>query len=420
MRVKRFQYLLVLLGLAAFLQVKAQTWTLRRIEDSVLVRNAGLHRYSSLIQAQQYEAEASNSWPAPQLGLGLSEFPYAAAKPGMGSNGPRKMPMLRLEQQFPNRAMNRAASDMASSGGQTLRDVRSTLRFELLRQAREAFSDAGIAMFKLALLAQQKAQLDLMLNLIKGRLALHTAGTSDLYQAEARLSDLKIEALRLRLRIGQNEALLNGLMNRSADAPLPVDTSGLLNLQLPSLVQVVNADSLLQHHSQLRRLSDEKATLQAQQAWQLAQAKPIWGLRWDNMRMYNGMYMFNAMAMVSLPIVSWHSRQYRDKAAAIGLQQLAVGAELQNEQWNLQSRISKDLIRWQSDQAEVQEFITRTLPAFQQTYQSRLQDLSEGTGSVFETLMAWEELTASQEKYYDTWSEWLHADIELHYDGQVP
>lgn len=412
--------LLLLFSIAASVPLEAQTWTLRRIEDSVLDRNGGLQQYTSLIRAQKYEADAADSWPAPQLGLGLSEFPYAAEKPSMAGNGPRKMPMLHLEQQFPNRAMNHADSKMARIDGQTLADTRSSLRFELLRQVREAYSDAGIAMFKLALLARQQAQLNLMLNLIRGRLALHTTGTSDLYQAEARLSDLKVRALRLHLLIVQNKAMLNGLMNRAADAPLRVDTGGMLNLQLPPLAQLVDADSLLRHHSRLRLLSDRKAALQARQDFQFAQARPRFGLSWDNMRMNNGMYMFNAMAMVSLPMVPWHSRQYRDKAAAAGLQQQAVDAELQNEQWTLQSRIGKDLLRWQSDQAEVQEFITHTLPAFRETYQSRLHDLSEGTGSVFQTLTAWEDLTAKQEQYYDAWSEWLQADIELQYDGQLP
>ena len=406
------------LGLLGMAYGQDTTWNLQRLEDSVLSRNTDLRHFQALMEAQENQVEAARSWPAPQVGLGLSEFPYPGVGTKSAPDGPRKMPMIRVEQSFPNPSMNRASARIASSTEQELSDARITERYDVVQAVRQAFTDAGIALYQLNVVKSQEAQLEVVLNLIKGRMALHSSKPSAYYQAQAKQSQLHIMALRLTAQLDQNKAALNGLLERPSNAPLDLDTSYMLHVKLPDL-RLRDTSSLLAHHSRLRMLQDEQLILKAQLHWQRAQAKPRLGLSWENMRMASGMYMFNAMAMVSLPFVPWHSREYQRKSDALQLQRQAVEDQLNHAQWMLQSRIQADLWSWTSAQQELNQFESNTLPAFRNTFEARLQELSEGTGSVFQTLVAWEDLTQQQLHVYDLWSQWLHADLDLDHDLQV-
>src|SRR5690625_1997114 len=75
---------------------REQVWSLKRVLDSIDTQNAGLQQFSFKTKAADKQAEAAKAWPAPTVGVGLSEFPYnAKMQNGMVA---RKMPMIELQQ----------------------------------------------------------------------------------------------------------------------------------------------------------------------------------------------------------------------------------------------------------------------------------------------------------------------------------
>jgi outer membrane protein TolC len=400
-------------------RVQAQTYTLQDVLDSIDARNPGLQQFALKTKSSFAEGDASKAWMAPTAGLGLSEFPYGNySKTGNGMM-PRKMLMLRLQQMFPNFSKQQKEQDYYQSFAAQNTDDRETMKNLLFARAKMAYYDAYVAEKKLAVISQQEKQIQLLIQIAEGRLAYNKASLPNIYKARAKFSDLQSMRIEISSKVGQTAAILNSLMNRPVEAPLQVDTS--VNL-LQQSVNILAIDSIYvrTQRSDIRRITDEIHSMNLKQQVASSMSKPVFGITWDNMRMpvstslgKKGMYMFNAMATISIPIAPWFSKGYKSKINAMDYQIQAMQKIKENQVLKALGNIHKNWLSLQSSKRDLQIFKNEVIPSYAKTYQANLNAFSENTGDIYETLMAWNDLTMKRMEYYNKLAGLLNIKVML-------
>ncbi|MCL6524359.1 MAG: TolC family protein [Thermoflavifilum sp.] len=391
-------------------QAYAQGLSLSQVLDSVNQRNAGLQAYVYSQQAAIQRALAAKGWPVPEVGVGASEFPY----PGMSKTGnlsARKMPMIRLQQTLPIFSHQQAQANYERSLIPQYADQQAVLRNQLYFQARTAYMLLWISEHKLQAVREQQEQLQLLIRILEKNLSYNKAQPFHIYQARANLADLQNQEVALVSERGQQSAVLNGLMNKPVGALLQIDTS------VPPLAHAVlgpvDTAYLLHNRSDIRLMTHQALSLSWQQQLLKAELKPQIGLTWDNMRMPDGMYMYNLMAMISLPQLPWAARTQRYQILAVGEEIKALRQQQQEQLFEAQGSIAQLQHRLQSLSEQVRAYQQQVLPAYEQAYQSYVQALGELTGDAYETLQAWQEWTAKKLTYWDLMQQYLQTQIDL-------
>lgn len=381
--------------------VHAQTWSLPRVLDSITMRNPGLQQYALQTQASNVMGDAAKAWEAPELGAGVSEFPYGGTgKMNNAVPGAREMLMLRLQQMFPDFSRQKKEGAYYQSFARQHEDDKATLQNRLFAQAKMAFYDAFIAKKKLRVIDEQSKQLQLLIQIAEGRLAYNKATLPNIYKARAKLSDLRSERIKIASGIDQSVAIMNSLMNYPAGTPMEIDTSGDL-LQEPINILQVDSLYLQMRRSDIRRTTDEIHSMRLNQEVSYRAAKPRFGITWDNMRMNTGMYMYSAMAMVTIPIAPWFSKGYKSEVRSMDYQIQSLKKMQEGQVQEALGDIRKDWLSLEAARKDLQIFQNEVVPAYAKTYQAYLNAFSENTGDIYETLMAWDDLTMKKMEYYD-------------------
>jgi outer membrane protein TolC len=408
------------------LQERGEVFTLQQILDSIDVRNPGLQQFALQTKAGYAMGRAAKAWEAPVAGAGVTEFPYPfSGKMNNVSETPaRKMLMLRLEQMFPNFSRQRKEQAYYRSFANQHRDDRETMKNQLFTHAKMAYVDAYIAEKKLTVIGEQEKQLQLLIKIAEGRLAYNQALLPNIYKARASLNDLMSSHIRLESTTEQAAATLNSLMNRPVETTLLVDTTSDL---LQQHIQILQVDSLyvLGHRSDIRHITDEIHTTELNRQVASTGAKPVFGITLDNMRMRgnasggeSSMYMYSAMAMVSIPIVPWSSKGYKSEVHSMEYEIQAMQKMRKNKALEALGAIRKDWLDLQSAHKDLQIFQTQVIPAYAKAFQANLNAFSENTGDIYETLMAWNDLTMKKMEYYDKLADLLNIRITLETEMQ--
>lgn len=414
---------MAIISLVVFLLCNAaahaqEAYSLQQVLDSIAVRNPGLQQYALQTGASDAMGEAAKAWETPQVGAGVSEFPYGNM--GKMSNqgfAPRKMLMLRLQQMFPNFSKQKKESAYYQSFARQNQDDKATLQNMLFAQAKIAYYDALIAEKKLTIIDEQSKQLQLLIQIAEGRLAYNKASLPNIYKARAKLSDLGSTRIKAGSVIDQSVAIMNSLMDRPAGYAMQIDTAEYLLQKQINILQVDSA-YVQTHRTDILHTTDEIHSMRLNQETVSSLGRPQFGIAWDNMRMNNGMYMYNAMAMVTIPIAPWFSKGYKSEVSSMDYQIRSMKKMQDNQVLQALGNIRKDWLSLQAAQKDLQIFQDEVIPSYAKTYQAYLNAFSENTGDIYETLMAWDDLTMKKMEYYDKLGDLLNIRVMLETEMQ--
>jgi outer membrane protein TolC len=282
-----------------------------------------------------------------------------------------------------------------------------------------AYYDAFIAQKKLAVLRVQEQQLQLLIKISEGRLAYNKADLPNIYKARATLSDLKSTRINLQSMTDQAISILNALMNLPVDHPLQIDTTANFQQHQVAILQIDTA-YVQRNRSDIKHTQDEIHSMELKQQVIEAMGKPTFGITWDNMRMNSGMYLYSAMASLSIPIAPWFSKGYKSKITAMDFQIQAMEKRKENQVSGALGNIRKDWLKLRSAKEDLQIFREEVIPAYAKTYQANLNAFSENNGDIYETLMAWNDLTMKKMEYYDKLAGLLNLRVMLETEMQQP
>ncbi len=377
-----------------------QRLSLQQILDSIDVHNPALQKFGLQTQYTYAKAAAAKAWSAPTVGLGVSEFPYGREQEMNRIMMPRKMWMLSIRQMFPNFSMQKREQAYYQSFKNQNKDSRATLKNELFARAKMAYYNIFISQKKRSILNEQQKQLQWFIKLAKNRLSYDKTRLSNIYRSQARLSDL--QTLKIQLVSRSKEAIteLNRLIDRPLDAPLLIDTSFDISQNSFSILKMDTA-YIRNNRSDIIHTSDRIHSMRLKQKMASEKARPAFGISWENMRMQGDRYAYNAMVTMTIPIAPWSSREYQSEIQAIDYQIQALQKMKESQILEALGQIRKDWIRLQAAKKELKVFNDKVIPAYTRTFHASLDAFSENTGDIYETLMAWSDLTKKRLEYYD-------------------
>lgn len=417
MKNKLFSSILFISFVMIRMNANAQAYRIDQILDSIDANNPGLQQFDLKTESSIALGEASNAWMAPVAGLGMSEFPYGSSTNMNNGMMPRKMLMLRLQQMFPNFSKQEKEEKYHQSFARQNKDDRATMQNMLFAKAKMAYYDAFMAEKKLSIINEQEKQLQLLIQIAEERLAYNKAKLPDIYKARARLGDLQSNRIKLESKVRQSVVILNALMDRNVSGPLQIDTSENV---LEKQMNILRIDStyVLNHRSDILHITHEINSMRLKTDIESANAKPVFGITWDNMQMNGGHYMYNAMAMISIPVAPWFSKGYHAKVQSMDYQIQAMQKIQENKMQQALGNIHKDWLNYQSAQKDLQIFQEDVIPAYEKTYQSYMSAFSENTGDIYETLSAWNDLTQKKMEYYNKVADLLNIRVMLEAEMQ--
>ncbi|MHB1922321.1 MAG: TolC family protein [Chitinophagaceae bacterium] len=396
-------------------------YTLRQVLDSVSKRNPGLRQYGLLSKSANSMAESAKAWEAPLVGVGMSEYPYPFSNQMITPNnqaGPRKMLIIRLQQMFPNFSQQNKEEDYYRSFSKQNQDDQATLKNQLFGQAKLAYYNDWIAENKLIVIDHQAKQLELLIQITEGRLSYNKSNLPNIYNARAKLSDLKSMKINMTSIIDQATEEMNLLMDRSPKAFFLIDTTKNLEQTQFNILQV-DSSFLQTNRTDILHTTDEIHSLHLEQEVSSALSKPRLGLTLDNMRMNTGMYMYSVMAMMTIPIAPWSSIGYKSKVQSTDYQIQSMKKMRDYQVLQAMVHIRKDWLTLQSAKKDLEIFKTEVIPAYAKTYQANLNAFSENTGDIYQTLMAWDDLTMKKLEYFDKLSDLLKIQVKLETEMQL-
>jgi len=375
--------------------------------DSVIANNPGLKQFKLKTRASQAMARAAGAWEAPQVGFGLTEFPY----PGKAENQQaRKMLMLHVEQMFPNFSDQRAEQRYYESFRNLNQDDYLSMKNALCGEAKAAYFQAVIAIKRLEVIREESGVLQLLIKTATSKLAYSSGDLPDIYEARARLSDLYSQRLEDSSLVLQSSRILNYLMDRPQSVLLGFDTLITLHVYQESPL-LLDSAKLERRRSDIGKISNQINTLEFSREEKGRLGKPSFGVSYDNMRMSSGMYMFDLMALIKLPLVPWSSRGYREQQLSIGYEEQALEQKKTGLINEAVADAQKTLIDLQTKYQELDVLEQQVIPAYRKAFQANLDAYRENTGSIYQTLMTWQDLLAKKMDYLDKLSAAFQLEV---------
>ena len=397
----KYQIIAITLTCFASVSVKAQHLSL----DSVLHRvanNPALQAYDAKISAEDAYSAGAKSLDAPKISAGQYQTPYRV-NPNGGSF------MIQAEQMFINPAKLRAKEDYMKGMSKVTAADKGYLKNQLIAQAKQYYYERVILEKKLALLGNTRGLLEYMLKDANIRLTYGKEKLSNIYKAKAELFELDNVSEQLQNEVGQNNIMLNTLMNRDKQTAFTVDT----------IIDVKNYENgitdtvkLIAVRSDIKGVDRSIELQQLNTQIEYSKRKPDFGIQAAHMFSYGGMAnQYILMASVTIPIVPWASNEY--KANIKGIQYEVQ--ELQQKRIDILNQAAGQLTGLRtgmsSKSRQISNYRQNIIPALQNSYKTSLQAYDQNTGDLPSVLNAIKDLQMARMAAFDRLQELLLLQV---------
>lgn len=388
--------------------------SLPQVLEAVEASYPRLHQYADNIQALQAKAEGARSLMAPQVSVGLNRFPYrTAVLKEMDSPMNQAGVMLTAEQMITNPAKRTLKRDYLLSLTQVERTKASWAKNELRMQAKAYYFQRYVAERKVRVLAESEQALRLLLSTARQNYRYNQTDLSQVFKAEAKLSELKTMQLMLESEIDQATIGLNTLMNRPPQTALRIDTLLALPVWSPatqSLSVAGRSDVLAMDHT-IRSIELNRQVMASAR-------KPDFGLRLEHMQMFGMPNQFSVMGMITLPLAPWSSPMYKADVKSMGFDISAMQKEKETMVLMAQQMLAEKTTMFRYEAAQFQTYQTETLPAYQKNFDASLIAYRQNTGNLFVLLDAWDMLLMKRLAYLDKELSVLLLQASIEYETE--
>ncbi|MFI5222355.1 MAG: TolC family protein [Bacteroidia bacterium] len=357
-------------------QTSAQTVTLDSVLNTIEKNNPMLKMYDEQIRSAKDYSEMAKSWMPPKVSTGPWQTPYNDFKGGMW--------MFTGEQMFPNSAKQNANYKFMNGMSAVESREKGVQKNQLISSAKQNFYEWIILKKKSEILIQTDSLLSYMIGVAEVRYTYNKEKLSNIYKAQADLYELRNMELMLDGDMKMKNVELNTLMNIDKNLVLNFDTSVSIKnyeLQTPdtALISATRSDV---------KLFDEKINLiKLQQNFERSKRLPDFGISVTHMQTLSDMpgmpNLYSAMAMVTLPIVPWASKEYTSVIKSLNCKSNAVNYEKQSLLNETAGMISSLQAQIRSTKKQIANFQNNIVPTYYKSYQSSLRAYEENTENLF-------------------------------------
>jgi outer membrane protein, heavy metal efflux system len=359
--------------------------------DSILARienqHPGLKSFELKAEAYHYNAEAATAWMAPMAGIGTFMTPYPGQK--IMEDRDKGALMLRLEQQIPNRKKLQVKKDFIESQADVTLAGKEILFNDYKAKAKSLYYAWMVNRKRLQVLESSTRIMETMKQVEEVRYPYNQSLLANIYKAASRIEDNLNMAIMYRGEIDKSRVWLNSLMNEPGHYMFDIDTSAPMPLE-----KKVVADTM-QLALQRKDIMQMDASIQSMQlgirSMEL-EKRPDFKVSFDHMNPLGGMmpYSFSAMGMISIPIVPWASKMYKNEARAM---QYNVEA-MQQERSAMLTETRGMLFGMQSEIRTMQQRIvnmeTKVIPVLQRVFDAGFLNYQDNKASLSTVLADWE------------------------------
>ncbi|MFT5576610.1 MAG: cobalt-zinc-cadmium efflux system outer membrane protein [Bermanella sp.] len=392
---------LPLTGLAATITAqrpaeRAETLQLEAFVSEVLARNAKLKALTHTVEAARQRIAAAGALPDPFLS-------YAGA---LASSGGRRGFQDRIEISqvlpWPGKLdlQTKNASAAANASAQTLQDQ----RLQTIAAAKQLYAEWAYAHTSLTLKHRHRELLRELIQVAETRYSAGQAIQQDVLQAHVEAAGIDTDIISHRRRIHEVQALINALLNKPPDSPLPAPSKLPPPANIPALAELQRA--ALDQHPELQRLRQNIAAAESQLGLARKDSFPDFKFSggynslWDDpdKRWWLGV-------TVNIPFDFSNKRDASKQAAT---------AELVRHQWALSDRESYLIAELAQARARLQEigdiltiYDQRLIPLARQSLTAALADYRAGKGGFFSLIDAQRRQLQTQDRQLRTQSNYL-------------
>jgi outer membrane protein, heavy metal efflux system len=381
-----FFLLLIATGLPALAQqvpVLSLDTILARIEN----QHPALKGFGLKAEAYKYSAEAATAWMAPMVGIGTFMTPYPGQK--VMDDRDKGALMLRLEQQIPNRGKLQAKKAYIESQADVTLAGKDILFNDYKAKAKSLYYAWIVNKKRLQVLESSTRIMETMKKVEEVRYPYNQSLLTNIYKAESRIEDNLNMATMYRGEMDKSRAWLNSLMNEPGNYMFDIDTLASMPLE-----KKVVADTI-QIAMQRKDILQMDANIQSMQlgirSMEL-EKRPEFKVAFDHMNPLGAMmpYSFSAMGMISIPIVPWASKMYKNEIKAM---QYNVEA-MQQDRAAMLTETRGMLFGMQSEIRTMQQRIinmeSKVIPVLQRVFDAGFLNYQDNKAALSTVLADWE------------------------------
>ncbi|WP_213087064.1 TolC family protein [Chitinophaga agrisoli] len=387
----KISWLLCIVTLSASAQ--APVLSLDTILQRIDHNNVKLGAYTLKAAAYEYSAKAATAWMAPMVGAGTFMTPYPGIKDVMPMD--KGAIMFQVEQDIPNTSKLRAKKRYIASQGNIEKASREVTLNELKAQAKRLYYNWVIAAARIRLLEQNQQIMETMKKIAEVRYPYNQSQLGSIYKAAGRVAENHNMMHMQQGLIDKARAWLNSLMNRPGTEAFEIDTAF-----APLFTPAPSYDTamLAANRKDVQKMNAGIESMQLNiDAMKLAK-RPDFRIRFDHMEPLRAGQprQYNIMGMVSIPIVPWASKMYKNEVKAMELNvqsmQMEKAGMLQETQGMLYG-METEIV---SMQEHIHATATKILPTLQRTLDADFQSYQENKLELPVIIDAWEALTMAQ------------------------
>ncbi|MDR3696277.1 TolC family protein [Mucilaginibacter sp.] len=372
--------------------------------DSVLARVAGnpaLLAYDSKIGAQDAYATGAKNLDAPKISAGQYQVPYSF-NPSAGSF------MITAEQMFTNGAKLRAKENYMQGLSKVTAEDKNYMKNQLVAQAKQAYYDRVVLEKKLHILQSTQTLLEYMLKDANIRLTYGKEKLSNIYKAKADLFELDNTHEQLNNEIRQKNIMLNTLMNRDQQTEFLVDTAIAVKDYESS---PIDTSVLASSRSDIKSINRNIELQQLNAQVENSKRKPDFGIQAGHMFSYGMANQYVLMGSITVPIVSWSSKEYKANLKGIKYEV----EELQQNKLDIINQARGQLAgikaEMSSKKRQLNNYRVNIIPALQNSYKTALQAYEQNTGDLQPVLDGIKDMQQNKMEALDRLQELLQLQV---------
>jgi cobalt-zinc-cadmium efflux system outer membrane protein len=302
--------------------------SLNDILIKIETQNVSLESYELKAKSYLYKSEAATSWMAPMVGAGTYMIPYPGQNPMEDDKGSL---MFQVEQDIPNLSKQKANKKAIVSLGDIEYASRDVMLNELKAQAKSLYFGWLVALERIQVLEENERIMQTMREVEEIRYKYNQSQLGSIFNIDAKIEENQNMILMQEGEIAKSRAWLNSLMNQMGDVYFSIDTSEEL-VFVPQAV--LDTAFLAVQRADVIKMQREIASMKLGVEVMKKESRPGFKIRLDHMSPLGAGMMPNSysiMGMISIPLVPWSSKMYKNEVSAMNLEIDAMEKERQGK-----------------------------------------------------------------------------------------
>lgn len=367
------KYILLLLGFLFNFKSLAQILSLDSVLNRIEKNNPMLKMYDEQINAANNYSEGAKSWMPTTFSSGFWQTPYANISGGMW--------MITAQQMIPNPTKQKAGYNAMKSMASVEKYSKDAKKNEMFTMAKRNYYDWVVLKKKYEVAVQTDSILNFMLKLAQLRFKYNKEKLSSIYKAQADLFEIRNMQTMFLGEMRMKNTEINTLMACDKSFQFEVDTNFRAlgydgKLADSALISTLRSD--------IKGFDASISYLKRQQDLEKTKRLPDFGFSVTHMQSLGMMpSQFAAMGMVSIPLTSKASKEYKSNIKAIENVVNATGFQKENLINETMGRLSILQTQIKSSKKQLENYRTNIVPTYYKSYQVSMVAYEQNTEDLF-------------------------------------